>query len=256
MAALLLAVSARAADVHELLNASRQRLESADYRASGHLVKAQPDGVRTSYPITIYARWFPGVLRVLVKIGESSKAGTQPNSGDRAASRVLIEMRPGGESTVLIAHPGEKSPVAVPFEKWRDGVLGTELSYEDLLEQQYFWQGQNSGGEAKFGARDCDVLESTPGPADKTHYARIRTWLDPGIGFPVYAEKTEKESSTVKEFTYFGLRHNGGVWSASQIEIKERGRPGSTLLIFDRGSARANLTLDDFDPGKLTHFQE
>jgi len=33
-----------------------------------------------------------------------------------------------------------------------------------------------------------------------------------------------------------------------------RGQSGSTLLILDRGSARANLTLADFNPAELTKF--
>ncbi len=44
------------------------------------------------------------------------------------------------------------------------------------------------------------------------------------------------------------------MWSAHQIEVKTRGQAGSTLLIIDRGSARANLTIADFNPAQLTHF--
>jgi hypothetical protein len=52
----------------------------------------------------------------------------------------------------------------------------------------------------------------------------------------------------VKEFTSFGLRREGGVWSAHQVEVKVRGRAGSTLLIIDRGSTKAHLSLGDFSP--------
>ncbi len=58
----------------------------------------------------------------------------------------------------------------------------------------------------------------------------------------------------MKEFTYFGIRHEQGVWSAHQIEVKVRGQSGSTLLIIDRGSVKANLTLADFTPAQLTKF--
>jgi hypothetical protein len=97
-------------------------------------------------------------------------------------------------------------------------------------------------------------LKSTPGAADRTHYAGIKTWLDHSIGFPVYVEKTLKGTGAVKEFTYFGLRHDGGVWSANQVEAKTRGQAGSTLLILDRGSAKANLGLGEFSPEQLTRF--
>jgi hypothetical protein len=58
----------------------------------------------------------------------------------------------------------------------------------------------------------------------------------------------------VKEFTYFGLRQNSGVWSASQIEVKIRGHAGSTLLVVDRGSPKAHLVLADFSAERLTNF--
>jgi hypothetical protein len=67
-------------------------------------------------------------------------------------------------------------------------------------------------------------------------------------------EKTLKGTGAVKEFTYFGLRQAGGIWSASQVEAKMRGSAGSTLLIVDRGSAKANLALGDFSPEHLTRF--
>jgi hypothetical protein len=58
----------------------------------------------------------------------------------------------------------------------------------------------------------------------------------------------------VKEFTSYGVRQEEGHWYAHQIEIKARGQAGSTLLIFERGSAKAKLTTADFSPTALTHF--
>jgi hypothetical protein len=245
---------AQTANLNDLLASMRTRVETADFRATGHLVWVQPNGARLSYPITIKAHWFSGVLREYVEVGAATKSPGNAPPGSRLATHALLEMRPNGQSSISIAHPGDKSPTALPVEKWSEGSLGPEFSYEDLLEQQYFWPGQTSEGKARFGARDCILVKSTPGPADRTHYAQVMTWLDPSIGFPVYIEKTVKESGAVKEFTYFGIRHEQGVWSAHQIEVKVRGQSGSTLLILDRGSAKANLTLADFNPAELTKF--
>jgi hypothetical protein len=253
-AALLPPLAAQASDVHTTLEASRQRLQAADYRASGHLVRVQANGIRISYPITIKAHWFPSVLRVQLEIGTGSKSSTNPVAASlHLPAHILLEMRPGGKNTILIAHPGDQSPAPLPFEKWSDGLLGPGFIYEDFLEAQYFWANQTALDEVKFGARNCDVVKSTPGPADKTHYAEVTSWLDHSIGFPVHVEKTLK-NGTVKEFTYFGLRQEGGVWSAHQVEAKIRGQAGSTLLIIDRGTPKAYLILKDFSPEQLTHF--
>lgn len=251
-ATLLFAIQANATDAHAVLATPRQRVETADFRASGHLVRVDASGTRTSYGISIKAHWFPGVLRVLLEIAPPAEARTKSGPGARA--HILLEMRPNGQNSIQIAHPGDKAPTALSFDKWSDGPLGDGFSYEDFLEQQYFWPGQAALEETKFGARDCDVLKSTPGAADRTHYAEIKTWLDHSIGFPVYVEKTVKGTGVVKEFTYFGLRHDGGVWSANQVEAKTRGHAGSTLLIVDRGSAKANLDLGDFSLEQLTRF--
>jgi hypothetical protein len=213
---------------------------------TGHLVKVDASGARTSDGVTIEARGFPGVLRILVNI-------TSPR---QAREKILLEMRPNGQDVIKIAHPGDKAPATIPLEKWSDGPLGPGFSYEDFLEQQYFWPGQTALGEVKYGARDCDLVKSTPGAADKTQYSQVKTWLDHTISFPVFVEKTVKGTGAVKEFTYYGLRHNEGVWSASQVEEKTRGQAGSSLLIIDRGTAKANLGLKEFSPEQLTHFQD
>jgi len=235
---------AQGAGVPSLVAAPQKRVESADFRAVGHLVRVDPSGARTSDAVTIEGHWFPGVLRVLVEI--SSPASVR--------ARILLDMRPDGQETIRIVHPGDKTPTPLPFAQWSDGPLGPGFSFEDFLEPEYFWPNQTPLAETRFGARDCDQLKSTPGTNDRTQYAEVRSWLDHRIGFPVYQEKTLKTSGTVKEFTYMGLRQTGGVWSASQIEVKVRGQAGSTLLVVERGSTRANLTAEDFSPARITRF--
>jgi hypothetical protein len=50
-----------------------------------------------------------------------------------------------------------------------------------------------------------------------------------------------------KEFFYYGLRQVGGIWSATQVEAKRQGRPGSSILVIEGGSGKANLGAKDFD---------
>ncbi|MGA2167334.1 MAG: outer membrane lipoprotein-sorting protein [Terracidiphilus sp.] len=252
--ALLFAIPANATDAQAVLAAPRQRVQSADFRATGHLVRVDANGVRTSYEIAIKAHWFPGVLRVLVETASAPRTGPDALVRARMLTHILLEMRPNGQSMIRIAHPGDTAPANLPFEKWSEGPLGAGFSYEDFLEPQYFWANQTALEETRIGTRECDVLKSAPGASERTHYAEIQTWLAKGIGFPLYVEKTLKGSGVVKQFTYSGLRHEGGVWSAHQVEVKIHGQAGSTLLIIDHGSAKANLSLKDFSPEQLTRF--
>jgi len=248
LALLVSALSAQTTNVSDFLATARKQVQIADFRAVGHLVAIDASGARTSFPVTIKAHWFPGLLRIFVDLGQP------PSTHRDLREHILLEMRPGGENTIHIADPGDSAAHLLPFDKWNSHSLGPGFDYEDFFEQQYFWPTQSSGGKVKFGARDCDVIESKPGATDKTHYADVKIWVDPSIGFPVYMEKTVKESGTVKEFTSYGIRKEQGQWSAHQVEAKVRGKAGSTLLIFDRGSVKANLTAADFSPAQMTHF--
>jgi hypothetical protein len=239
--------AAHPVDVQNVLAVPLKRIETADYRAVGQLVHVDGEGKRMSYPIRLKVHWFPGVLRVM---GEIDAPGPE-------RIHMLLEMRQTGQSTIAIAHPGDKAPVVLPFDQWGNGPvksLGSGFSYEDFLEPEYFWPDQSVTENTKFGARICDLLTSTSAAPDRTHYAKVKSWLDHAIGYPVYVEKTLKGTETTKEFTYFGLRQNGGVWSASQVEEKTRGQHSSTLLVIERGSTKANLGLKDFSPEQLTRF--
>jgi len=247
---ILAATFAAGQSPNSILNIPRQAVQKADFRATGHLIRVEPGGARTSYPVKLIGHWFPGVLRVLLEVSQPSAAA----AAHTAPVHVLLELRPSGEPAIKVARPGDAAASTLPVDRWSEGVAGTGFTYEDFLEQQYFWSGQSVTEHIKYGARDCDLVKSTPGPADRSGYSEVRTWLDSTIGFPVYVEKTMKKTSLVREYTYFGLRHEGGVWSANQIEEKNHGQTGSTLLIIDRGSPKANLGLADFSPEKLTRF--
>ena len=254
----LTAIITHAADARAVIAVARQRIETADFRATGRLVRVDASGNRISNAITLKAHWFPGVLRALVEIvPPRAPAGNGgQNAREDARAAILLEMRPHGQNTIRIFRPHESAPAALPFDKWGESVFDSDFNYEDFLQPEYYWQGQTILKTARFGARDCDVLKSTPGPLDHSHYAAVQTWLDQTIAYPVYVEKTLKDGGIVKEFTYFGLSQSGGVWSARQVQVKIHGRPGSTLLIIERGSTKANLSIRDFSPEQISQFED
>jgi hypothetical protein len=62
----------------------------------------------------------------------------------------------------------------------------------------------------------------------------------------VHVVKTPRGKGPQKEFIYYGLRQVGGAWSASQVEAKLQGKPGSSILVIEGGSGKANLGRKDF----------
>ena len=263
MATLFLATTVvHAADAHAVIASARQRIEATDARATGRLVRVEENGTRISNAIAIKAHWFPGVLRVLVEIAPArtptadARQEAQPNAGPDARVSFLLEMRPAGQSTIRVFRPHDSAPTSLPFSKWGEGVFGSDFSYEDFLQPEYYWQSQTFLKTARLGARECDVLESTAGASNRSHYVTVQTWIDQATNYPIYAEKTLKDAAGVKEFTSSGLTQSGGVWAAKQVEVKTHGRPGASLLLLERGSANANLTLKDFSPEQISKFED
>jgi hypothetical protein len=227
-------------DLETVLTGSRQRIEKLDYRASGRLTQVDGSGKRTSYRFVGKAHWFADGLRLLCEI---AGPGSEKTS-------LLVHMTVTGRVTIEAKLPGEKAASVLPFERWNDPLVGTDFSYEDMVENQFFWKGQELMPAEKCGARDCFVLNSKPGSQDRTHYDSVTSWIDRSILFPVRVVKTLRGTGQQKEFVNFGLRQVSSAWSASQVEAKLQGKPGSSILAIEGGSGKAHLGLKDFDIGQ------
>jgi Outer membrane lipoprotein-sorting protein len=223
-------------DLETVLTSSRQRIEKLDYRVSGRLTRVEADGKRTSYKFVAKAHWFPDGLSVLCEI---SGPGSEKTS-------LLLHMSESGHVTIQALLPGQKAASVLPFERWNDPLVGTDFSYEDMVESYFFWNNQEVKAPEKYGARDCFVLKSTSGAQDQTYYDSVTSWIDRGILYPVHVVKTLRGTGKQKEFIYYGLRQVGGLWSATQVEATVQGKPGSSILAIEFGSGKANLGRKDF----------
>jgi Outer membrane lipoprotein-sorting protein len=223
-----------------VLAGSRQRIEKLDYRVTGRLTRVEGDGKRTNYKLAAKAHWFPDGLRVLCEI---TGAG-----GERTI--LLVHMSDSGHMTIEAQLPGEKAASVLPLEHWNDALVGTDFSYEDMVESQFFWKHQELLAPEKYGARDCFVLKSMSGAQDRSHYDAVTSWIDRKIMYPVHVVKTPRGSGQQKDFVYYGLREVGGDWSASQVEAKQQGKPGSSIMVIERGTGKAKLARKDFDIGQ------
>src|SRR5262252_379107 len=224
-------------DLETVLTGSRQRIQKLDYRLTGRLTRVEGNGKRTSFKFVGKAHWFPDGLRLLCQI---SGPGSEKTS-------LLLHMSVSGHVTIEAVLPGDKAASVLPFERWNDSLVGTDFSYEDMVESQFFFKNQELLAPEKYGARDCFVLKSMPGSQDRTYYDSVTSWIDRGILYPVHVVKTLRGTRQQKEFIYYGLRQVGGVWSATQVEAKLQGKPGSSILVIEMGSGKANLGSKDFD---------
>ena len=225
----------------ELVAKVRALRAATDFRATGRLVHIDASGARTSFPFAMRARAQAGTLKLFCEI-------TDPPS---ARVRLLIESPAAGPGIIREGHAGDRAVAVVPFDRSAEPLLGTDFSFEDLMENHLLWHNQTLTGQAAYGARRCYVLKSEPGAGDRSHYASVTSWLDVDSLYPVRVEKRLKAPGATKEFVYYGLRRSKGIWSASQIEARTKGKPGSSLLIISRGAEAAHSAAADFDPALL-----
>jgi len=238
--ALLAGAVTGAVTVTDVTSHLRSMRDATDFRASGRLVRVLGEQ-RKTYQFSMRAKAVGGLLKIFCEVTDPAPARV----------RLLLESYADGRATIRTGHAGDAAPAELPFARWGERMLDTDFSFEDLMESQFVWRNQTLGDESMFGARPSVVLKSTPGPQDRTHYASVTSWLDREIFYPLKEEKVVKGSGEVKEFLFFGLRQSKGIWSASQIECKIRGKAGSTLFIVTRGSEKAHSEESAFDPALL-----
>ena len=227
---------AAAGSLKAVLANARARVEKSDVRATGRLTMVAANGARTNNSLALASHSFPDGLRTLITV-------TTP---DHKRERYLLTQNESGHTTIEALRPGDKTPVRLAPEHWGEGVAGTLFYPEDFADGQFFWAKQTVLAPAKYGARDCFVLKSEPGPGQPTMYSSVTTWMDEKTGAPVYVEAVPKNGGAAKQFVFYDLEQIGGLWLSRQVEAKLEGKPGSTILLIDHGSPHAHLTRKDF----------
>jgi hypothetical protein len=222
-----------------VLSETRQRIETLDYRVSGKLTRIDGQGHRSTSSFNVKTHWFADGLRVMVE--------TTDIAGSR--SQVLVHMSTNGHVTIDLLPPGSKTAAALPFERWNEGLSGSDLSYEDLLETQFFWKGQMFLPPDVFRSHKCFVVKSTADAGDRSHYSSVTSWIDSDMIYPVHVVKSLRGSGLQKELNYFGFRRSGSGWSSTHLEVMTPGGTGSSQFVIERGSDKAKLTLKDFELG-------
>jgi hypothetical protein len=233
-------IAAASPDTDSVLAEVRHRIETLDYRASGELTRMDGQGHRTRSKFNVKGHWFPDGLRLLVET-----AGVPV-----APSQALLHMSVSGQMTIEVLTPGNKVATLLPYTRWNEGILGTDLSYEDLVKNEFFWRIQESLAPEKYSSHSCFVVRSTADGRDRSHYTSVTSWIDRDMSYPVHVLKALRGTGQTKEFNYFGFRRSGAAWSATHLEVKMQGGEGSSLFVIQRGSDKARLTMTDFVLGR------
>lgn len=107
---------------------------------------------------------------------------------ERKGEAVLLRKvanQPAGGS--LFVPPDTVHPLG--SSQMKEGLFGSDVSYEDILENFYTWEQQALVGTDVLNRVRCQILESKSAKANHSSYASVRTWVDPRRLVPLRIEK-------------------------------------------------------------------
>ena len=107
---------------------------------------------------------------------------------ERKGESFLLRKTPGNSvSGSIFLLPNTLRPLTTA--QLKEGIFGSDLTYEDLAENFYTWEHQTVVGTENIGRVACQILESKPGKGDNTSYSIVRSWIDPKKMVPMRVEK-------------------------------------------------------------------
>ena len=107
---------------------------------------------------------------------------------ERKGEAVLLHKAAGHTPTgLLFTPPGNLRPIGA--SQMKEPWLGSDLSYEDLIDNFFAWENQIIAGTETIDRVSCQILESKPGKGDRSSYAKVRTWVDTRRLVPLRVEK-------------------------------------------------------------------
>jgi len=200
-------------------------------------------------------------LRLVIKSGSGRttlnlqiKARRTPAKSE-VLYQVLFPLSRKGES-VLLSQVGTSTPegyaytppaeAAVPLTKANltGEVFGSDLSYQDLVENFFRWSSQNLLGEEAVDGTDCLILESKPGSDDSTPYGSVKTWVDPQKMVAKKVEKFDRSGHLVRRsVTLQTARVGTGRVIPTKLVVRRPG--GSTETELDGSNTRHDVEYSD-----------
>jgi len=112
-----------------------------------------------------------------------------------------------GEAVIL--HQGQgvaKGSIIVPQQPVRaikasqmnEGLFGSDLSYQDAVENFFAWKKQTLIGSETINGVNCQILESKPDSSSVSIYSKVRSWIDPQRFVPMRIEKYSSSGELVR----------------------------------------------------------
>lgn len=143
------------------------------------------------------------------------------------------------------------SLVALTAAKMDDGIFGSDLSYDDLVENFFAWDNQSIVGTEVVDRVPCQILESKPG-GDRSAYSKVRSWIDIKRMIPLRVEKYSGSGKLAKRIdTTKVAKDDTGRSVAASFSLQRPGQDSVTDIEGSNIKHDVNFTAADFTPEAL-----
>ena len=212
------------------------------------------------------ASWLSGLqngvsyVRLRMEIKGTAKETLQLQIKERRTTnssevvyQVLFPKERKGESVLLqkIGNSPASGSVFVPpntlrpISDLKEPMLGSDLSYEDVVDNFFAWDQQAIVGAEEVDGVKCTILESKPGKSEHSIYGSVRSWIDLRRLVALRVEKYDRSGQLLRRIDTRDVVDDGGHQIPSKLAVNG-GRPNSSTLL-DGSRIRHNVTYTDRD---------
>lgn len=167
--------------------------------------------------------------------------------------QVLFPKERKGESVLLRKignRPASGSVFVLPntvraIDDMKDALLGSDLSYEDIVDNFFAWDQQVIVGTEDVDGVNCQILESKPGKGERSTYGSVRSWIDPRRTVPLRVEKYSGSGQLLRRIDTTRVVADAGHHIPANL-VARGARPGSSTEL-DGSRIRHDVSYTDAD---------
>jgi outer membrane lipoprotein-sorting protein len=146
---------------------------------------------------------------------------------ERKGTAVLLHRSGDRINGIFFTPPNAVRQIAAG--KVTESLFGSDLSYEDIIDNPFVWDQQAIVGADSINGTACKILESKPGKSHTSSYSSVRTWVDPRRFIPLRIEKYDAFGKVMRRINTTRILLDGGDSIPANLSIQ--GPRGTTTEI-------------------------
>jgi hypothetical protein len=117
-----------------------------------------------------------------------------------------------------------------PIDDPKEPLFGSDLSYEDVVDNFFAWEQQAIAGAEVINDVTCSILESKPGKDEHSIYGSVRSWIDLRRLIPLRVEKYDSSGQLLRRIDTTRVVASAGEHYPADLAVSGA-RPGSSTLL-------------------------